>query len=464
MMRLKSFTSNWKEIEYRLIFLLMGAQIILGALWFFCNLTGVQAFPEAEELLEISGNWVLDDYVGIAYPAVLWLLQKIFGGWYTLPLYLLQLGAVFGAACFFLGKAGIVKKKEDGKLNWKLLWGAAYVTTMPMIMQFAAAQLPYAFALGAFLMVLGECFFLCKKAALNGEELWKNLGVLGMGFSLGALFIPDYIWIMAVPVLVSFVVFMWRSRKGYPLMLVAFVMVFCLNMFAAEAYHVPGSRGRMEKSISATLLRRCVWPNFERDYFFWSHNVKILFPAEDMISVSCEPENVLYDFGYKMEETYGKELADEEYMLMVRSEWEVRTKELVREIALDMTGYLCPQLMTYLQLQGDAVSYSGWSYHFMSANTPFLTKVYWNVSEVCFLVLLALQVLAGVVRVKVVKKKIWQGAVLLPVVTVLWMAAWYGMQAAGMWDYRNVIPIVALWAAGIVFTWCYSLDEEKENA
>lgn len=457
MMRLENFTNNLKEIAYRFLLVLMGAQIILGALWFIVNLTKVQGFPEAPELLEISRTWVLDDYVGIAYPALLWLLQKVFGGYYMIPLYVLQLVFLFGAVCFLLEKVGIAKKD-------KILWGGAYVVTLPMIMQFVAVGLPYAFGLACSLVVLGECFVLCRDKSLSGKKLWKESGILFVSFFVGNLFIPDYIWVLGVPVFVAYVIFAARSRKWQLPFLVSFAAVFCVSVLVTDLYQVPASRGRMEKSISATLLRRCVWPNFELDYFFWSHNVKILFPAQDMISVSCEPEEVLYNFGYRMEETYGKEVADEEYMLMVRSECTIRTKELVKDIVTDVAGYVCPPLAAGLHMQGSGVSYSGWSYHFMSENTPFLTKIYWNVGRVTFFAPVILCGLFCLLRIKEMRKRVCSAGTFFAVVTVLWNAIWYGMSAAGMWDYKNSLPVVALWALGIVLIWCCTLDKEMENA
>ncbi len=464
MMRLKNFTNSLKEIAYRFVFLLMGAQIILGALWFFGNLTGVQAFPEAKELLEISRTWVLDDYVGIAYPAVLWLLQKLFGGFYMVPLYVLQLISVFVAACFLLEKVRIIKKSETGRGNFKLLWGGAYFVTLPMIMQFVAAGLPYAFGLGVCMVVLGECFVLCRDKSLSGRKLWKELSVLFVSFFVGILFIPDYIWVLGVPVFVAFVIFAWRSRKWQLPVLASFVALLCISTLVTGLYQVPASRGRMEKSISGTLLRRCVWPNFEQDYFFWSHNVKILFPAQELISVSCEPEEVLYNFGYRMEETYGKEMADEEYMLMVRSECAIRTKELVKDIALDVAGYVCPPLAAWLHLQGEGVAYSGWSYHFMCEKTPYLTRIYWNAGQVSFFVPVILGGFLCLLSMKETRKKMCVAGLLFSALTVLWIAVWYGMSAAGMWDYKNGLSVVALWTLGSVFAWCGSLDEEIENA
>jgi len=444
--------------------LLMGAQISLGILWFFFNLNGMQAFKEAEELLEISETWVLDDYVGLVYPAVLWVLRKICRGWYMIPLYLLQLAAVFCAGCFFLDRTGVVKRDDEGKRTLKLLAGGGYLATAPLIMQFIAAQLPYAFGLAVFLVVLAEGLFLCKKGASSENGSVKSLLVILGGWILGALILPDYKWLMSLPVLLSFAVYMWRKKKCYPVMILLFAGTFLLNVFVAELYQEPGSRGRMEKSLSGALLRRCVWPNFERDYFFWSHNVKILYPAEDMISISCEPENVVYDFGYRMEETYGTKLAKEEYMLMVRTEWEVRTKELVTEIVRDGLGYLCPQITTNLHFNGIGVSYSSWNYHAMNENTPWLTVVYTDVSNISFCMALLLLGIAGVLCLKKIWKRIFRGEVFFVTIFVAWMSLWYTMSASGMWDYKNVLPVTALWVIGIVYGWSKLECKENENA
>lgn len=454
---------NWKstvsEIAYRLACILMGIQIILGALWFCGNLLGGQGFPETKELLEISNTFVLDEYIGIAYPGVLWLFQKIFGESYPPFLYVVQMMAVYGAAYFFLIESGIVKRKEEGRFTPLALFGAAYLTTIPMVMQFQAARLPEAFSLATFLGLLGTCFGLCRNA--GGERIIpvKKVVILAVCWFWGALLKPEYMWVMAVPVGIAFVFYMWNNRKCYPVMLVTFAAVLLLNGVAAASYQEPGSRGRMEKSVSATLLRRIVWPNFERDFFFWSHLVKITFNQDELREISNEPEDVVYVFGPAMEQAFGKEVADYEYMLMVKDTLEVRTREVLGEIVRDVGSYICPYAAVPLQLQGDGVSRSGWNYNYLCENTPGVAKLYLSFGIWTFWVLLALKIVlwfSGPVK-KINEKK----TILFAVAAVVWLSLWYAMEAAGVWDYRNALVIIVLWASG---TFCFGARSEVEDA
>ena len=47
---------------------------------------------------------------------------------------------------------------------------------------------------------------------------------------------------------------------------------------------------------------------------------------------------------------------------------------------------------------------------------------------------------------------------------VAWMSLWYTMSASGMWDYKNVLPVTALWVIGIVYGWSKLECKENENA
>lgn len=456
-----------KEITYRVAFLLMGAQIILGALWLCGNLLQGQNFPQTAEFLEISETWVLDDYVGIAYPAVLWLLRKVFGKHYTVPLYLLQAAAVFGASAFLVARSGVVSGIRSKKQRkWRILAGGAYLSSIPIVLQFQTAQLPCAFGAALFLFVLGECFFLCSGEKNPVKSVWRHVAAILAGWFAGALFLPEYIWIMMVPLTVTFGIYLWKQKKGYGIILAGFAAVLFLNIFAAECYQQPGSRGRMEQSVSATLLRRVVWPNFYKDSFFWSHLVKILYTEDMLQETALEPENVVYFFGPLMEQTYGRETAVSEYMLMVKDTWSVRTKEVTGEIVRDMSAYLFPQLSVLLQLQGVGASRTGFGYHYLSEQTPLLTKYYVNVSLAGFVFLLPLGAILFFKRKKDGDNS-GQGkkagcVIFISAAAAAALTFWYTMEAAGMWDYGNVMVNSALWALAGIGLWNRVWPEKNE--
>lgn len=100
----------------------------------------------------------------------------------------------------------------------------------------------------------------------------------------------------------------------------------------------------------------------------------------------------------------------------------------------------------------------------MSENTPRLTTVYWNVSNVCFWAALVICVGVGLVCLQQKWKRILQGEVVLLSLTVLWMALWYTMSSSGMWDYRNVLPVAALWTAVVIYGWGKLGCKESKDA
>lgn len=457
-----------KEITYRVAFLLMGAQIVLGALWFCGNLLQGQNFPRTAEFLEISETWVLDDYVGIAYPVVLWLFRHIFGSQYTTFLYLFQAAAVWGASAFLVERSGVVLQNCGRKRKKRsVLAGGAYLTTVPVVLQFVAAQLPYALGAALFLFVLGECFFLCGAEKNSDGSMRRHGAAILYGWFAESLFLPEYIWIMTVPLAVTFGIYLWKRKKGYAVILAGFAAVLFLNIFTAECYQQPGSRGRMEQSVSATLLRRVVWPNFYKDSFFWSHLVKILYTEDMLQETALEPENVVYFFGPLMEQTYGSETAVSEYMLMVKDTWSVRTKEVAGEIIRDMSAYLCPQLSVLAQIHGRGVSRTGFGYHYLSEYTPQLTKYYVNISLAGFVFLLPLGFLLLFKRKRegntLGQKRKGCCVFLISGAAVLALAFWYTMEAAGMWDYCNVLVSSSLWALLEVGLWNRVWDEKIEK-
>lgn len=440
-----------KKTAYGLFFVLMTLQIVLGLVWIIGNAGKVPDFAETKELLEISRTWVPDDYVGVCYPALLWLtkgLESVTGIPYNLFVYLLQTVVAFLAAVFFLQKSGLVKC-EAGTGKWRLYFGAAYLVTIPMAAQCHVAVLPFSLAASSFLVVLGEAIFLCKKGSQNvAESVW----IMGGGWLLGALLLPEYLWLIGFFAVAVFGLYMWKNRKCYPLMLIAVAVVLLVNGLQAGLLQEPRSRGRMEKSFSGAMLRRFVWPHFFANKYFWNSYITDLFDDEELLEISENPENVARIFGLKMEETYGKEMADREYRKMVGVSLEMRTKEIVFAVGSDALAYACPQVSMDLQLKGVGVSYTGWNYSRMQGQMPVLTKYYVKFASASFYVLLALGCVALLVKKgkgDCKKEKSW-GRRAFCLLAVLELVIWYTMSGAGMQDYRNSLVTATLWAAFMV--------------
>lgn len=446
-MQLKNFISKGFPIAYRTVVLLMGLQIVLGFAWLVANLGGVQDFAETTELLEISHTWVLDEYVGIGYPVCVYLARipaSVTGVSYALFLYVFQIAAAFFAAKYFLRKSGVA----EGKCA---LFGAAYLVTVPLAAQFHVAVLPYSFASSLFLVFLGETVSLCRKGICEK----KGLCVIALCWLAGALLLPEYLWLMGAVMAVFGILWIKRNGRRFLAFCVLFFSVVLSVCLVSALTVEPHSRGRMEQSVSGMLLARVVWPNVDKNSYFWSEKVTGLFDAETLLEISHEPENVLYVFGYEMEKAYGTEVSRQEYRQMAVTSLKMRTREILLEVGRDFLSYEFPQGAVRSQLRGNGVSYSGWNYNRMQEKVPVLTKYYVNLSLGGFFVLLALIILIRIVnamgssefvRLFMERNPEW----ILPVFVVVLSGLWYTMEGAGIWDYKNALVISALWASVIV--------------
>lgn len=453
-----------------LIFLLMGIQILLGLLWMFENLTGYQKFAESTEFLNVTSTWMLDEYLGIAYPVCLWLVRAIggeIGISYSILLYLLQVAVAFVAGVRFLHVLLDTPGSSEKKMEWKVYYGSAYLLTFPLLLQFHMAVLPYSLGMSAFFFLLAEGLVLLKKE--EKPDVWTVVR-FGLLWVIGSAFLPDYGWLGGMVVFFVFVALMWRDKKVYLMLPILYILFLAVISGASAVTQTPGSRGRIQKSVEAAMLSRVVWPNFIRNAYFWNTYITDVFDPEGLQTISLEAEEVRDLFGPAMEEAYGREKANEVYWQMVTVSMEVRTKEVVSAMALDGVSYLCPPVAVQLNLAGKGASYTGWNYSRMQAETPACTKFYmngslqgWNVAACLAAVLLSWRQIERIIRGK--KSSSMKGerrAAHLLLFTGLIFTLWYTMFTGGMQDYKNVMVVSALWATLVIKGWRMERSDHEE--
>lgn len=459
-----------RKIIYIMIFALMGVQIALGSVWICANFCGFQEFSESRELLEISHTWVLDEYVGIGYPFLITaarVLENLTGISYTMYLYAIQLISAFWAGVYFLGKGVIEDGWQDLRKRRVICYGSVYFMTIPMLAQIHLAVLPFSLAFSGYTVMLAEC------AAIRREPE-KNTGsraaVIGICWFCCALLIPDYGWFGGILAAAAMISVMCRRKKICFPFLLSFVLTVVLIITAAGVTQEPGSRGKIQKSLGAAALSRFVWPNFDRNNFFWDTCIKEVFDLDKMTEISHEPEKVATVFGPGLENAYGKERAEELYLQMAQISLELRTRETVYDICRDAAAYICPQLSVQYQLAGKGVSYTGWNYNRMGRTAPHLTKYYVQYALKSFNIAVVLAIASliwnriSAVRKRGKKQVIHFGSCVMPAVLSAFMfILWYTMSRGGMQDYRNVPVICMLWAALIIKGWEALKPEYEES-
>lgn len=426
----------------------MAVQICFGLIWMGANLFSMQTFSESAEYIEVSKSFVLDEYTGILYPVLLFLLRSVFGEnmCYTV-LYLLQLAAAFFSGCFFLKLSGLGKEKLCSGRN---VCGSLYLMTVPFVMQLHLAVLPISLVSSLFLLQLAICFKIYRKTEAAGQ---KNSVILCLLWVLMSLFLPDYLWLGAVPLLWCLVLGLVRKWKGKEKLfliagMVAVVLVTgTVNTFAIQ----PGSRGKIQRSFGAAMVSRLAWPHFEANYYFWPEEVKVVMPQMTAREVDRYADNVKLVLGPLLENAFGKEQADAYYLQMAWQCFTDRTKEILPGILEDFTSYLFTPFAIDYQLSGGGYSYSGWNFDRMWEQGKILTGYYVKHSLNGFMVGFVI-LLASLIGQWPDRKKRVDGAglFLLCVVCALTQTIWYTMSGACMMDYKNVPVIVLLWYACVL--------------
>ncbi len=434
-----------------LLWLIAGVQIVLGLIWMACAFRQFPQFALSAELVEASRTWVLDEYIGIGYP-ILIRIGTVLESWLKVPfsfwIYCLQITLAFFSGCYLFSTIFCQKM-------WKFesICGSLYLMTIPMAAQCHMAVLPFSLALSLLFWIVG----ILIKAADENEDL--RLGKLGCFFVLLVLLpliLPETFWtavVLGTAAVIGIGVFGRNKRKVLCLlavMLLALSTGFTLN----QVLQVPGSRGNIQKSVSSAVLSRVVWPYFDMDYYFWPAEIKEVMSEDMAWTVSCNPERVKDLFGPVVEERYGRKHAAQLYLQMAKASFEVRTKDITKQIGLDLAAYACPQISVNLQLDGVGTGLNAYNYNQMKEVQPILTKYYVNYSLHSFVFALFLScVCFGYRKAKKEKYRkrptgIW---VLLLAVPALWQIVYYTFTSAGMIDYKNVLFVAAGYGIWIVY-------------
>lgn len=423
----------------------MTVQIGLGLIWLCVNLFSMQEFSEAAEYIEVSRGFVLDEYIGILYPMLLFLLRFCFGEkLYLLVLYLLQAAVAFFCSCIFLHAI----RGDEGKVfAGKNVFGALYLLTIPFVMQLHLAVLPLSLLSSLFLLLLGFGFKLCHGKTGKKTKLLIGICIL---WAIMSLLMPDYIWLGVLP-LVWVVGLSFKKRwagKEKKFLLIGMVMALLVVISVNALTQQPGSRGKIQRTLGAAMVSRLAWPCLESNYFFWPEEVKTVMSQLQAREIDQYADNVKLVMGPLFEEAFGKEQANKYYWKMALRCVSDRTKEILPRIGEDFVSYLFTPFAVCYQLSGGGTSYSGWNYDRMWAQAKELTGVYVNYGLYSFFVGMAIVLIGALLKV-IDRKRLpaWNDGVCLCAACALFQSIWYTMSGTYMMDYKNVPVVMMLWYA-----------------
>lgn len=447
--------NNARRVLERVFALLMVVQILCGIAWLVKNIGFEALFYETQVYLKAAEDLVIDEYMGILYPLLIWVAkgaEKLLKVPYYMMMYVMQLAAALSAVSHFLQQRGWIR--ETGRSSMTRKWFlVVYLVTFPMLLQLHLAVLPYSLAWSVFVVLISEGMYYMKHTGeICGKVLMKLCGL----WILGYILLPDYGWLMGVFVCGVFCKILLKNRKWALRLLTAFLStVLCFGVIAGST-QTPGSMGRMQKTVGAVLVHRFVWPYFVRDSFFWDERVTDTFEYYDLLEFAQSPEAVDYKFGPILEEKYGKEEANDIYWDMAVISFSSGSKKTLLNITRDFFVNLCPQAGMQLMLRDNDASLVGWNYGRIQEYSPIIARYYvefsmagWNVMCLTAVLMLCSNEAARW-KDRLRKHKQQREGTWTVLITLLCLTVWYTM-SRGMQDYKYVALNSFFWMLPVIY-------------
>ncbi len=256
-----------RKIASSLLVIGMTVQILLGVVWILCNFPSGWSFPKSEYYISVAESKLLDEYTGILYPALIKgfrVVAGLLGVSFEGLLYLCQIIAAFVCNSVFVLLCRWDRECINSCRRKELLYagfGGLYLMTVPLCVQWHLSILPHSFVSSLFLLLLG----LCVRAAGNSDycdyKLAINIGIL---WWLVTLLAPDYWWFGLVPAIyAAYLLSRKNGLRGFACFVLVAVVASTLSVGANKMVQIPGSSGKIQKTLGASMVSRMVWPNFD---------------------------------------------------------------------------------------------------------------------------------------------------------------------------------------------------------
>lgn len=428
------------------LYILMGVQIVLGCAYFVCNFTVEQQFRE--NIRSFLPMWAVC------------LIQLFFAAlsvWYV------------------SGKFGVWRNKS------LRVYVCAFLLTVPYLLQMHMARLVWSAALSAFLWLFGLSAETVK-SGLTG----KRLTLLLVSWFLYGVICPDGLWLGGI-LLVTAAFWGKKNRKEHTASVEAerkrknsgraFYLgcagLLTAGMIAAANLGLncvfPEARSiYRENTLGAAAVSRLVWPNFGKNYYFWSDEVKAVLTEYEAVQISQRVDLVGEEFFPGLAEAYGKKRATELCLEMGYRCLMDRTRETVLEIGKDLKDYSTLPFAIGRNLRGKGVSLTAWNYGRMREHTPILVKYYFRYGtfELAFLLLGSFLLCGFQVDDRSSqlpeRRKLPAQWKFLGLTAILY-AVWYTMRSNFPIDYKMALPILFIWYLISVSGVLYQKPDERRQ-
>ena len=411
----------------------IAVEAVFAAFWLFKNIGVYQSDYIAHTYIQAADSLVVDDSMGILYA----LIVRVLGHGALLQVTQIVVGtlALLFFATSLFGKGAAVVLTGVVALN-------------PMILQAETAVSPNALVLSCVLVAIG--------AAVRSKSNAKWYVGLFVSALLAGFLNPDYAYLFAIVGVVFFVV-RCIVRKKFEIVLLTLVMVAAVvpavtNHFISDVK----AYGRVGRTPAFLMMQRVVWPHMF-DYSELADSWEAYYKGETganygytMIDTSRIPENLAMSFAYAFENSIGSENAQGFYKTTVEYSLGKGFGFWARDIISDEVLYiLAPASATYAYVtrMTDTSVVNGLYYMFKAS--PEISKVYFVFSSMALAVLIALYIIACIVKTRSKETKKVTTAVSLLLIILLF-SLYATLICVREFDYRNVLFMVVGWPAAVM--------------
>ena len=426
-------------------------QVIAGIVYIVHNFGHVPQFRETGIYLKMAEQFVADEYTGVLYPLLVTLWVSIFGTYYFVPMYLLQLAAgLFGVYQF-------VYTFTDRK--WFAVLCTLWINTVPVILQMHLAVLPYSFIFTCMLCMLGTVL----KAFLQKRMLqFKEWGGLLCAFTLLCQLTRGYMLIGMLFLVWALLLQLYAQKHKVLLSLVTFAIcvgIIVCNLAVYYGTEKAGCYGRIQHSVSSMMFQRFSEPVLHEKFMIYMPvEISECFTWTDIELYHRYPYKLQTEMGPILEERYGTKRAEEIFYAMGRLGLEVAAKENMTALTEDVLSYAFPQVAFINVRDGEIKGMTSWNYQQFTRTNAVFSIYYFNVCQYLWMVGTVLSLICFFLWYG--QNRRWFVRVWLPVILILLgTGALLSIRGAGLYDYRQ-----ALLAAACMYTpLCFVLALKRQN-
>ena len=384
------------------LYILMGVQIIFGCAYAAVNFGVEQQFRENMASSLPAGAFFL-----------IQLLAAAIAAWYVLS---------------------VLFPHSDKRVRGYV---SAFLLTVPFLLQLHMAKLPWSASCSAFLWLLG----LLLETAGKGFSK-RRAAYLLLAWFLYGIICPDGLWLGGILLLAASFFFRKKEDGIFRFRLAILLgvgMIYAANMGLNGVFPQDRTIYR-ENTLGTAAVSRFVWPNFGRNYYFWSGEIIDVMSIDDAILFSNRVDIMAEEFYPRLVNAYGERKATKLCLEMARRCLGDRTKEILLEIGRDLKDYFLLPFTIEKNLKGEGVSLTAWNYGRMREHTPILVKYYYRYGlfELPFLLLGSL-LLWGFRRGSRGKQQNFL------IFTWAVYSIWYAVRSNFPVDYKTALPILFLW-------------------